>query len=135
MSLADEENGADGPAMAYGPRLLALPSERTLVELENMEGMLIFSYKTHVPDFGDSTAQLLTQISQQLAAAANGRTVTAPARTVFVPPTTSLVCNALWWFVSLGLSLACALAATLLEQWARDFLHRADMRSAQCYRY
>ncbi|KAJ6563845.1 hypothetical protein B0H19DRAFT_1284873, partial [Mycena capillaripes] len=34
-----------------------------------------------------------------------------------------------FWFLSLGLSLTCALVATLLEQWARDFLHKADMRS------
>ncbi|KAJ7792894.1 hypothetical protein B0H13DRAFT_1479379, partial [Mycena leptocephala] len=64
--------------------------DRSLVESwkRDMEGMLIFasvglfsasltafiieSYKTLVPDSGDSTIQLLFQISQQLAAAANG---------------------------------------------------------------
>ncbi|KAJ7207607.1 hypothetical protein GGX14DRAFT_455854 [Mycena pura] len=115
-----------------------------------MEGMLIFaglfsasltafiveSYKTLVPDAGDSTVQLLTQISQQLAAAANGSAVTVPPmapQTHFAPPATSLICNALW-FISLGFSLTCALVATLLEQWARDFLHRADMRSSPVIR-
>ncbi|KAJ7249081.1 hypothetical protein B0H12DRAFT_1301058, partial [Mycena haematopus] len=34
------------------------------------------------------------------------------------------------WFISLGLSLACALIATFIQQWARDFLHRTDMRPA-----
>ncbi|KAJ7162833.1 hypothetical protein C8R46DRAFT_999166, partial [Mycena filopes] len=125
--------------------------DRSLVESwkSDMEGMLIFaglfsasltvfiieSYKTLSPDSGDSTVQLLAQISQQLAAAANGSTFHIPSTspTHFSPPTTSLVCNTLW-FISLGLSLTCALIATLLEQWARDFLHRADMRSAPVIR-
>ncbi|KAJ7046399.1 hypothetical protein C8F04DRAFT_1064159 [Mycena alexandri] len=123
--------------------------DRSLVESwkSNMEGMLIFaglfsasltafiieSYKTLVPDSGDSTVQLLARISQQLSAAANGSTFHVPPPTHFSPRTTSLVCNALW-FISLGLSLACALIATLLEQWARDFLHKADMRSAPVIR-
>ncbi|KAJ7034292.1 hypothetical protein C8F04DRAFT_1002093, partial [Mycena alexandri] len=112
-----------------------------------MEGMLIFaglfsasltafiieSYKTLTADSDDATVQLLAQISQQLAAAANGSTFTIPPPTHFAPPASSLVCNVLW-FLSLGLSLSCALIATLLEQWARDFLHRADMRSAPVVR-
>ncbi|KAJ7456135.1 hypothetical protein FB451DRAFT_617169, partial [Mycena latifolia] len=123
--------------------------DKALVESwkSDMEGMLIFaglfsasltafiieSYKTLVPDPSESTVQLLAQISQQLAAAANGSTFLPPALPVFTPPATSLACNILW-FISLGLSLSCALIATLLEQWARDFLHRADMRSAPVIR-
>ncbi|KAJ6460862.1 hypothetical protein DFH09DRAFT_1348241 [Mycena vulgaris] len=100
--------------------------DKTLVESwkSDMEGILIFaglfsasltafiveSYKTLVRDPGDSTAP-----------------------PPFSPPATSLVCNALW-FISLGLSLTCALIATLLEQWARDFLHKADMHSAPVIR-
>ncbi|KAJ6476695.1 hypothetical protein C8R47DRAFT_657305 [Mycena vitilis] len=112
-----------------------------------MEGMLIFaglfsasltaflieSYKTLNPDSGDITALLLAQISQQLAASANGTSFQIPPTTPFQPPASSLICNILW-FISLGLSLTCALIATLLEQWARDFLHRADMRSAPVVR-
>ncbi|KAJ6535704.1 hypothetical protein B0H19DRAFT_903209, partial [Mycena capillaripes] len=110
--------------------------DKALIESwkNDMEGMLIFtglfsasltsfiveSYKTLIPDPGDSTVQLLSQISQQLAAAANGSTFQVQAPTHFTPPATSVVCNALW-FISLGLSLTCALIATLLEQWARDF--------------
>ncbi|KAJ7785295.1 hypothetical protein DFH07DRAFT_726715, partial [Mycena maculata] len=109
----------------------------------DMEGMLIFaglfstsltafiieSYTTLVPDSGDSTVRLLAQISQQLAANANGSTFHVPTQLTFTPPATSIVCNALW-FISLGLSLTCALVATLLEQWAHNFLHKADMCSA-----
>ncbi|KAJ7930595.1 hypothetical protein B0H13DRAFT_2532929, partial [Mycena leptocephala] len=51
----------------------------------------------------------------------------------FTPAPASLVCNGLW-FISLGFSLACALIATLVQQWSRDFLHRADMRSAPIIR-
>ncbi|KAF7365729.1 hypothetical protein MVEN_00446700 [Mycena venus] len=123
--------------------------DKSLVESwkSNMEGILIFaglfsasltafiieSYKTLVPDSGDSTVQMLTQISQQLAAAANGSMFEPPVPTHFTPPTSAIICNALW-FISLGLSLGCALIATLLEQWARDFLHRADMRSSPVIR-
>ncbi|KAJ7657249.1 hypothetical protein DFH06DRAFT_1473238 [Mycena polygramma] len=123
--------------------------DRGLVESwkSDMEGMLIFaglfsasltaflieSYKTLNPDSGDTTALLLAQISQQLAASANGTSFQIPPTTPFKPAASSLICNILW-FISLGLSLTCALIATLLEQWARDFLHRADMRSAPVVR-
>ncbi|KAJ7657216.1 hypothetical protein DFH06DRAFT_459239 [Mycena polygramma] len=123
--------------------------DRGLVESwkSDMEGMLIFaglfsasltaflieSYKTLNPDSGDTTALLLAQISQQLAATANGTPFQIPPTTPFQPPASSLVCNILW-FISLGLSLTCALIATLLEQWARDFLHRADTRSSPVVR-
>ncbi|KAJ7656041.1 hypothetical protein DFH06DRAFT_929862, partial [Mycena polygramma] len=126
--------------------------DRGLVESwrGDMEGMLIFtmqaglfsasltaflieSYKTLVPNSGDTTAFLLAQISQQLAASSNGTSFVVTSPTPFAVPTSSLICNVLW-FLSLGLSLTCALVATLLEQWARDFLHRADMRSAPVIR-
>ncbi|KAJ6543000.1 hypothetical protein B0H19DRAFT_884988, partial [Mycena capillaripes] len=46
------------------------------------------------------------------------------------PPAVALICN-VFWFISLTLSLTCALIATLVEQWARTFLHRAvGIRSA-----
>ncbi|KAJ6556170.1 hypothetical protein B0H19DRAFT_867719, partial [Mycena capillaripes] len=43
------------------------------------------------------------------------------------------LCNA-FWFLSLGLSLACALIATLVQQWAREFLHKTDMHSGSVMR-
>ncbi|KAJ6494434.1 hypothetical protein C8R45DRAFT_1135257, partial [Mycena sanguinolenta] len=113
-----------------------------------MEGLLIFaglfsasltafiieSCKTLTPDTGDATVQILTQISQQLASSMSGNVAAPPAPSShFTPPATSLICN-IFWFISLGLSLTCALVATLLQQWARDFLHRADMRSSPMIR-
>ncbi|KAJ7282366.1 hypothetical protein C8J57DRAFT_1122275, partial [Mycena rebaudengoi] len=113
----------------------------------DMDGMLIFaglfsasltaflveSYKTLHPDSGDTTVSLLTQISQQLTASSNNSIFTPSPIAPFVPTTASVVCNTLW-FISLGLSLSCALIATLLEQWAREFLHRADMQSTPIIR-
>ncbi|KAJ6503765.1 hypothetical protein C8R45DRAFT_1070321 [Mycena sanguinolenta] len=104
----------------------------------NMEGMLIFaglfsasltaflieSYKTLN---ADPTVQLLTQISIQLSGSSNCSAV--PPLPAYSPPTSALVCNGLW-FTSLGLSLSCALVATLLEQWARDYIHRSEMKSS-----
>ncbi|KAJ7657738.1 hypothetical protein DFH06DRAFT_1327799 [Mycena polygramma] len=109
----------------------------------DMEGLLIFaalfsailtafiieSYTSLSSDSGDLTVQLLGQISQQLAASSNGSTIQITPSSPFKPSVASLVCNALW-FISLGLSLACALIATLVQQWAREFLHKAGMRSA-----
>ncbi|KAJ7660013.1 hypothetical protein B0H14DRAFT_2178286, partial [Mycena olivaceomarginata] len=85
--------------------------DKSLVESwkSDMEGMLIFaglfsasltafiieSYKTLIPDSGDSTVQILSQISQQLAASVNGSTFPAPAPTQFSPPASSLICNVL----------------------------------------
>ncbi|KAJ7175349.1 hypothetical protein C8R46DRAFT_62942 [Mycena filopes] len=107
---------------------------------KDMEGLLIFaalfsailtafiieSYKSLSPD---DTVQVLSQISQQLAAVAGGKPFDISLTPTFAPPVSSIVCNALW-FISLGLSLACALIATLVQQWARDFLHKTQLRSA-----
>ncbi|KAJ7823887.1 hypothetical protein B0H14DRAFT_1307414 [Mycena olivaceomarginata] len=46
--------------------------------------------------------------------------MTAP----FTPTSASFACNTLW-FLSLGLSLSCALMANLVEQWSREFVQRA----------
>ncbi|KAJ7162494.1 hypothetical protein C8R46DRAFT_1104841 [Mycena filopes] len=108
---------------------------------EDMAGLLIFaglfsgvltafiieSYKTLSPDSGEDTLAVLKQISSQLAASSSGSTFSVPTATPFVVPVTAVVCNVLW-FLSLGLSLACALIATLVQQWARNFIQTAEMR-------
>ncbi|KAJ7056173.1 hypothetical protein C8F01DRAFT_377084 [Mycena amicta] len=147
-SEKNEENGSSKLWAVYVSE--AEKYDKSLVESwkSDMEGMLIFaglfsasltafiveSYKTLTPDSGDATVQLLAQISQQLSSAANG-TVYIPKgpNAVHAAPRTAIACNVLW-FLSLGLSLTCALVATLLEQWARDFLHRAEMRSSPIVR-
>ncbi|KAJ6471098.1 hypothetical protein C8R47DRAFT_748833 [Mycena vitilis] len=123
--------------------------DRGLVESwkGDMEGLLIFaalfssiltafiieSYKSLNADSGDLTVQLLAQISHQLAVSANGSALDLPSPTPFSPTTSSIICNVLW-FISLGFSLACALIATFVQQWSRDFLHKTDMRSAPALR-
>ncbi|KAJ7165469.1 hypothetical protein C8R43DRAFT_824255, partial [Mycena crocata] len=107
----------------------------------DMEGLLIFSglfsasltafiiesYKNLIPDTGEMTVALLFQVSQQLNAQFNGSQLVVSSPPPFETQTSSLVCNA-FWFLSLGLSLTCALLATLVEQWAREFLHKTEIR-------
>ncbi|KAJ6486217.1 hypothetical protein C8R47DRAFT_1129529 [Mycena vitilis] len=45
----------------------------------------------------------------------------------FVPPTSALICNTLW-FLSLGFSLSCAVSATLVDQWARNYILATESR-------
>ncbi|KAJ6516727.1 hypothetical protein C8R47DRAFT_1088148 [Mycena vitilis] len=152
---SDSRHGFDPTDEAAAAKLWAIyvleaeKYDKSLVESwrSNMQGILIFaglfsasltaflieSYKTLTLDSGNQTVMLLAQISRQLASGPNGTVAPITPPVSFSPSPTSLVCNALW-FISLGLSLACALIATLLEQWARDFIHRADMRSAPLIR-
>ncbi|KAF7326732.1 hypothetical protein MVEN_02592100 [Mycena venus] len=83
----------------------------------SLTAFIIESYKTLNRDSGDLTVQLLAQISLQLAASPNGTPIQIPPSTPgpFTPSATALICNILWFF-SLGLSLACALIATLVQQ-------------------
>ncbi|KAK6980792.1 hypothetical protein R3P38DRAFT_2579751, partial [Favolaschia claudopus] len=123
--------------------------DKALVESwkNDMDGMLIFaglfsgilsaflieSYQSLTPDSDDRMVALLGQISTQLSGMAAGTTIEIPPPDPFVVPTSSLVCNLLW-FISLGLSLSSALIATLVQQWARDFTYKADMRSSPVIR-
>jgi len=92
---------------------------------------ILESYKTLQRDSGDATVQILTQISGQLSAISNGTTTSVPPPLPqFRPLSSSVRVNTLW-FLSLCLSLTCALVATLMQQWARNYLqmaqgHRSD---------
>ncbi|KAF7290523.1 hypothetical protein MIND_01292200 [Mycena indigotica] len=105
----------------------------------NMNGLLIFaglfsailsafiveSYKLL-----DRTPEPLVQIAlfslQNPGTPFNISLLNDPPRLPGPPPTAAVICNALW-FIALGLSLASALTATLVDQWARDFLNRTEM--------
>ncbi|KAJ6600318.1 hypothetical protein DFH09DRAFT_970213 [Mycena vulgaris] len=120
--------------------------DKALVEnwRSDMEGILIFaglfsasltafiieSYKTLRPDQGEIIIALLTQISQS-SISPNATSVEVPAG--FSPAPISVICN-VWWFISLGLSLSSALVATLVEQWARNFLQKTDIRPSPIVR-
>ncbi|KAF8198728.1 hypothetical protein K438DRAFT_1436119, partial [Mycena galopus ATCC 62051] len=110
--------------------------DKALVERwrSDMDGLLIFaglfsasltafiieSYKMLSPDQGAITNALLAQISRQLDPHLNASSADVATLAAFSPTSSSLACNILWFF-SLGFSLSCALIATLVEQWSRDF--------------
>ncbi|KAI0299554.1 hypothetical protein BC826DRAFT_893751, partial [Russula brevipes] len=104
------------------------------------EGILIFtglfsstvasfileSYRTLQRDPNDATVQILSHISGQLSAISNGTALpTLPLSAQFHPSSSSVRVNALW-FLSLCLSLTCALVATLMQQWSRNYLQMAQ---------
>ncbi|KAJ7601185.1 hypothetical protein C8J56DRAFT_28082 [Mycena floridula] len=107
-----------------------------------MEGILLFaalfsavvtafiieSYKLLSPDPANLTLLILYQISQQLA---NGSQTVAlipnPSQIPFSPSILAVLTN-FFWFLSLALSLTCALAATLIQQWGSEYNHAIERR-------
>ena len=88
---------------------------------------LIESYKYLRPDPTDVSSKLLLQITQELAGISNGARLTPSPPDTFQAPRFAIHVNILW-FLSLCLSLACGLGATLVQQWARRYL-RLTQRS------
>ncbi|KAJ7475630.1 hypothetical protein B0H11DRAFT_1666448, partial [Mycena galericulata] len=74
----------------------------------SLTAFIIESYGNLTPDRGDMTVALLSQVSLQLSTHFNGSQLALPSPEPFRVPISSLVCNG-FWFVSLGLSLTCAL--------------------------
>ena len=97
-----------------------------------MAAFIIESYQQLSPDPSAATVQLLNQISQQIFALSNGTQITAPPPISDAPfrPTPSAIRVNILWFLSLTLSLICALAATLMQQWARRYLQLAQSQTA-----
>lgn len=91
---------------------------------------LIESYKNLKPDFGYSTFLLLAHISQQLASASNGSQTMPPAPSLTFQPTPSALRVNTFWFLSLAFGLICALMATLVQQWARNYLQMTERHPA-----
>ncbi|KAF9011045.1 hypothetical protein BDQ17DRAFT_861489 [Cyathus striatus] len=94
----------------------------------SVTAFIIESYKTLSPDPTGASLAILTRISQQLEQGTNAITLQPlPQIGNFSPTKSSLACNILW-FLSLSFSLACALSATLVEQWARHYIHATDSK-------
>ncbi|KAI9433333.1 hypothetical protein H4582DRAFT_1988573 [Lactarius indigo] len=110
------------------------------------EGILIFtglfaatvaaftieSHKQLSSDPSAATVQLLGQISLQISALSNGTQIPTPppfSDASFRPTSSAIRVNILW-FLSLILSLISALAATLMQQWARRYLQLAQSQTA-----
>ena len=93
---------------------------------------IIESLQNLSPDSSDTTNALLTQISQQLVNMSNGTPLTivpAQSKQPFKPTASAVRVNVLW-FLSLILSLSCALSATLMQQWTRRYQELAQRRGA-----
>ena len=90
------------------------------------------SLQSLTPDPSDQTNALLARISQQLVNISNGTPLTSAAAQIsqsFTPTPSAVRVNILW-FLSLILSLTCALSATLIQQWARRYQELAQRPGA-----
>jgi hypothetical protein len=86
-----------------------------------------------LPDSAGNTVVLLAQISRQLDGLTNGTLAnralsSSLPQTNWQPPASAVWVNALW-FLSLIISLFCALLATLQQRWARRYL---QLTQPQC---
>ena len=80
----------------------------------------------------DISSFYLAHIYQELSTQSNGSQPSIPSTLTnpiepFIPPRSGVWANGLW-FLSLVISLTCALAALLLQQWARRYLRVAYPR-------
>ncbi|KAJ7575042.1 hypothetical protein C8J56DRAFT_802058 [Mycena floridula] len=108
-----------------------------------MDGLLLFAalfsaivtpfiiegYKTLSPDPSEMTVVLLYHISQQLSTITNTTELQILLPDLNGSPTLAIITN-IFWFLSLALSLTCALTATLIEQWASDYVRAIERREA-----
>ncbi|KAF7368117.1 hypothetical protein MSAN_00877900 [Mycena sanguinolenta] len=99
----------------------------------SLTAFLIESYKTLSPDQGAVTIAILAQISNQLHGGSNISAVDVAPLMNVRPTSAALVCNT-FWFLSLGFSLACALIATLVEQWTRQFIYASELKQSPIIR-
>jgi hypothetical protein len=94
---------------------------------------IIESYKQLSSDPGAVTVLLLNQISQQLSSLSVTQVSSSPPPPAYSDssfrPTPSAIRINILWFLSLTLSLTCALAATLMQQWARRYLQQAQAQT------
>ncbi|KAH8993049.1 hypothetical protein EDB86DRAFT_1403730 [Lactarius hatsudake] len=122
--------------------------DKALIETwkDDMEGIIIFaglysasltaflqqSFPNLTPNYAQQSAYysqqsvfLLAQISAQLAASGSPPPATFPFPTPlpdFQPASSDVRVN-VFWFMSLVFSLTSALAATIVQQWVRDYMH------------
>ncbi|KAJ7591617.1 hypothetical protein C8J56DRAFT_568514 [Mycena floridula] len=90
---------------------------------------IIESYKNLSPNPSAMTVVLLYQISQQLSAITNTTEISISLPDFSTSPNLTIITN-IFWFLSLALSLTCALTATLIEQWASDYVRTVERREA-----
>ncbi|KAG6902353.1 hypothetical protein C0995_001150 [Termitomyces sp. Mi166 len=90
---------------------------------------IVESSKQLKQDSGDVSNALLAQILAAQIALLSPEKSTLPSIANitfnFVPPTSAVVVNVLW-FLSLSCSLSAALCATLVQQWVKDYMQRVQ---------
>jgi len=108
------------------PAPVVMTASKTGLFAAVVAAFIIESYKKLSPDTGDETVVLLRQISRQLAGFTNG---TSPTQATTEPPSPNalIVCVNVLWLTSLVLSIASALFATLLQQWARRYIQKPQI--------
>ncbi|KAI0261031.1 hypothetical protein BC834DRAFT_493519 [Gloeopeniophorella convolvens] len=142
------EKGYSPPSGALFSMYLGRAEEEDRRMIENWkgdaDGILVFTglFSASVATFLGNTYQKLQLNSQdasafylsriyQQSASDNGSQVSVPSTisdpATFSPSTTTVWINALW-FLSLVISLTCALLATMLQQWARHYLRVTQTR-------
>jgi hypothetical protein len=81
-------------------------------------------------DSGNQTVALLSQLSQQLAAISNGTSLPPPPPVNTSPPNlNSIIRVNILWLLSFALNITCALMATLVQQWSRQYMELPQRRS------
>ncbi|KZV65202.1 hypothetical protein PENSPDRAFT_690063 [Peniophora sp. CONT] len=88
---------------------------------------VIESYKSLSRDSGDQTVVLLSEILAATTNSSSNPTSTGASTDEFHAPLPIVLANALW-FISLVVALACALLATLVQQWSRDYVRDVKTR-------
>ncbi|KAI9463198.1 hypothetical protein BJY52DRAFT_1184749 [Lactarius psammicola] len=83
------------------------------------------SYKKLSPDSGEQTVALLTQLVNT----STGAPAVVQSSPPFKAPASIVRVNVMW-FLSLSLSMYCAVLATLIQQWARTYLDYTQHRGA-----
>ncbi|KAI9443588.1 hypothetical protein H4582DRAFT_1208323 [Lactarius indigo] len=92
---------------------------------DDMEGIIIFAGLYSSAYYSQQSVVLLAQISAQLAVSGSPPPATISLPTPFPDfhVTPSDVRVNVFWFMSLVFSLTAALAATIVQQWVRDYMH------------
>ncbi|KAH9170361.1 hypothetical protein EDB89DRAFT_1853569, partial [Lactarius sanguifluus] len=94
-------------------------------------GFLVGTYQSLQPNLQATSAFYLANIYQVLAASNGSQTIISlplpPDPSTFEPPTSAIWFNTLW-FLSLVITLTCALLATSLQQWARRYVRVTQPR-------
>ena len=104
---------------------VSMTSSKTGLFSTIVAAFIIEFYKALSPNSGDQTVALLGQISKQLANSTNGAYSNTADQSSF--PSASMIWVIAMWLISLIFSLASALIASLLQEWARSYVETPNI--------